>query len=130
MMAFNTKDKTPVFTQELADQYFKHHSPYTHKPVKNKYNIVQTPEGERVEECRSVVVHEFRMSDVEDPDLWAAQSLYEWEHSEQGQWVMKNAADTPSWHRTVDPITYGHLYQIRAYLMGPALTEWLLRNSR
>ena len=119
-----------MFDQMLADAYFKHHSPYTHKPVRNKYNIITTSEGDRVEECREVVVHEFRMSDVEDPDLWAAQSLYEWEHSDHGQWVMKNAADTPSWHRMIDHQSMGYRYQIRAKVMGPALTEWLLRYGK
>ena len=119
----NAHDYTPQINQKLADSYFQHHNPYTHKPVRNKYNIV----GDRVEECREVVVHEFLMGDVEDPDLYAAQPLIEWEKSERGQWVMKNAADTPTWCRTADPMTYGYKYQIRAKLMGPALTEYLLR---
>jgi hypothetical protein len=68
------------------------------------------------------------MGDVEDPDLYAAQPLIEWEKSEQGQWVMENAIETPSWHRTVDPFGYnGYRYEIRARLQGPILTEWLLR---
>ena len=119
----NARDYTPQINQKLADSYFQHHNPYTHKPVRNKYNIV----GDRVEECRVVVVHQFSMGDVEDPDLYAAQPLIEWEKSEAGQWIMKNAADTPTWYRTADPMTYGYKYQIRAKLMGPALTEWLLR---
>ena len=80
-----------------------------------------------MEECKTIVVHQFSMGDVDDPDLYAAQPLYEWEHSEAGQWVMKNAADTPTWYRMADPMSYGYQYQIRAKLMGPALTEWLLR---
>jgi hypothetical protein len=111
--------------QLLADEYFKYHSPYTHKPVKNKYNIV----GDRVEECREIVVHEFTMGDVEDPDLYAGQPLYEWQNSEFGQWCMKNAADTPTWHRHADPVTYGYKYTITAKFMGPALTEMLLRKN-
>jgi hypothetical protein len=70
------------------------------------------------------------MGDVEDPDLYAAEPLMAWERSEAGQWCMKNAADTPTWYRMVDPISYGYKYQIHAKLMGPALTEWLLRNSK
>ncbi len=118
-------DRTSAANQALADAYFKHHSPYTHKPVRHKYNIV----GDRVEECKEVIVHQFSMGDVEDPDLYAAQPLMEWEQSEAGQWVMKNAADTPTWYRTADPMSYGYKYQIRAKLMGPALTEWLLRHG-
>lgn len=123
----NAPDRTSAVNQALADSFFKHHSPYTHKPVRHKYNIIKTPEGERVEECREMVVHSFSMGDVDDPDLYAAQPLREWEDSEFGQWVMKNAADTPTWHRISDPSIYGYKYQIRAKFMGPALTEMLLR---
>ena len=83
--------------------------------------------GDRVEQTKTVVVHSFSMGDVEDPDLYAATPLIEWEKSEQGQWVMANALETPSWHRIVDPSSYAYRYEIRAKLQGPALTEWLLR---
>jgi hypothetical protein len=119
-------DRSSAANQILADAYFKHHSPYTHRPPKYKYNVI----GDRVEECKEVVVHEFSMGDVEDPDLYAAQPLYDWEHSDIGQWVMKNAADTPTWYRMADPMSYGYKYQIRAKLMGPSLTEWLLRYGK
>ena len=76
---------------------------------------------------QSVIVHTFRMSDVEDPDLWAGQTLYEWEHSEEGQWIMKNSVEQPSWHRHIDPNTYGYLYTIRAYLTDKAYTYWKLK---
>lgn len=88
-----------------------------------KYKIV----NDRIEEIREVVVHAFSMGDVEDPDLYAAQPLYEWEHSEKGQWIMSNAIETPVWHRIIDHASFGYKYQIRAKLMGPALTEYLLR---
>jgi hypothetical protein len=121
----NAPDRTPQVSQYLADKYFEHHNVYTHRPPRNKYNII----GDRVEECKEIIVHSFSMGDVEDPDLYAAQPLYEWEKSEAGQWVMKNAADTPTWYRMADPMNYGYQYQIRAKLMGPALTEWLLRHG-
>lgn len=122
----NAIDYTNQWNQKLADSYFQHHNPYTHKPVRNKYNVI----GDRVEECKTVVVHSFQMGDVEDPDLYAAEPMINWEKSEQGQWIMRNAADTPTWHRIADPMTYGYKYQIRAKLMGPALTEWLLRYGK
>jgi len=90
-----------------------------------KYNLI----GDRVEEAKTVVVHKFTMGDVEDPDLYAAQPLSEWEHSEQGQWVMKNACDTPTWYREADTVSFGYKYVIRAKFMGPALTEWLLKHG-
>ena len=125
----NAPDRTAQVNQHLADAFFEHHNPYTHRPVHNKYNVIQDGEEQRVEECREIVVHEFKMGDVDEPDLYAAQPLYEWEKSEFGQWVMKHAADTPTWHRHVDPVTYGYQYRITAKFMGPALTEMLLRKG-
>jgi hypothetical protein len=85
--------------------------------------------GDRVEQTKTVVVHSFTMGDVEDPDLYAAQPMIEWEKSEKGQWVMNNTVETPSWHRMADPYNYGYRYEIRARLQGPALTEWLLKYA-
>lgn len=94
-------------------------------PTKTTYEY--TLVGDRVEQTKTVVVHSFRMGDVEDPDLYAASPLIEWEKSEIGQWIMSNAVETPSCHRIIEPSSYGYLYQIRAKLRGPALTEWLLK---
>jgi hypothetical protein len=82
---------------------------------------------DRVEQTKTVVVHSFTMGDVDDPDLYAAEPLINWEKSEVGQWVMANAVETPSWHRMADPYNYGYSYQIRAKFKGAVLTEWLLR---
>jgi hypothetical protein len=79
---------------------------------------------------KEVVVHTFTMGDVEDPDLYAAQPLHEWENSDAGQWVMTHSCETPSWYRMADTISYGYKYEIRAKLTGPALTEWLLRHAK
>lgn len=122
-------DRTADWNQQLSDWFYKHHNAYTHRPVRNKYNVIKDGETERVEECREMVVHSFTLGDVEDPDLFAADPLYQWEKSDFGQWVMKNAADTPTWHRYADPMTYGYKFQIRAKFMGPALTEMLLRKG-
>ena len=72
-------------------------------------------------------VHEFNMSDVEDPDLWAAQYLYEFERSEKGKWIMENSSPTPSWHKHADHMTYGYKYQIKAYLTPEQLTYYKLK---
>ncbi len=119
-------DRLAAGNQALADWYFKHHNVYTHRPPRNKYNIV----GDRVEECKELVVHSFTMGDVEDPDLYAAEPLMQWEQSDFGQWCMKNAADTPTWYRIADPVSFGYKYEIRAKFMGPSLTEMLLRQSK
>ena len=85
--------------------------------------------NDTVHEVKEVVVYTFQMGDVEDPDLYAAEPMIEWEKSPAGQWVMTHALDTPEWFRMADPRTFGYQYQIRAKFTGPALTEWLLKHA-
>lgn len=71
------------------------------------------------------LVHEFSMGDVEDPDLYASQSLWEWEKTDSGNWVMNNSEPTASWHRIPDG--YRWKYEIRAYLTSEQLMYYRLR---
>jgi len=74
-----------------------------------------------------VVVHRFMMGDVDDPDIYAAQPLWEWQQSEMGKWVMERAVDTPEWHRHVDHTTYGYQYAIVAKMKDVDYTFWTLK---
>ena len=75
----------------------------------------------------TVVVHRFRMGDVEDPDLYAAQPLWEWQESEMGKWVMERAVDTPEWHRQMDQLQYHMQYAVVAKLKDIDYTFWTLK---
>jgi len=88
-----------------------------------RYTVV----GDRIEETKTVVVHEFTMGDVEDPDLYAAEPLWKWQQSEQGAWVMEHAVESPVWHRQADPYNYGHQYAISAKLTAKDLTYFYLK---
>jgi hypothetical protein len=74
-----------------------------------------------------VVVHEFSMGDVEDPDLYAAQPLHKWQQSEAGQWVMEHSITTPFWHRMSNPYYYGLMYYVVARLSEQDQTYWALK---
>lgn len=74
-----------------------------------------------------VKVHEFTMGDVEDPDLYAAEPIWQWQQSEMGRWVMEHAVETPFWHRYADPSMYGYKYYIIARLKEQDQTYWALR---
>lgn len=75
----------------------------------------------------TVIVHRFRLSDVEDPDLYAAQSMIDWRDSEMGQWIMERAMETPEWHRQLDIGNYGYEYVIVARLKDVDNTFWQLK---
>lgn len=83
------------------------------------------------EQIHKITVHRFKMGDVEDIDLYAAQSLYEWQESEQGRWIMEHAIDKPEWHRNYDVMSYGHEFAITAKLRGRDYTFWTMKwNSK
>ena len=56
---------------------------------------------------RTVLFHEFRLGDVEDPEIYAAGPIIDWEKTEAGKWVMENAHD-PTFHIHTDPVLYGY----------------------
>ena len=84
-------------------------------------------ENNQAVEISDLVVHSFNMGDVEDPDLYAAQPLYEWQQTEAGQWVIEHAVETPFWHRSVDPATYGHKYYVIARMRTKDQTFFQLK---
>jgi hypothetical protein len=74
-----------------------------------------------------VTVHSFHMGDVEDPDLYAGEPLWQWQNSEMGEWVMANAVQTPSWHRRINPASLGWTYTIHAELSPKDYTFWWIK---
>jgi hypothetical protein len=86
-----------------------------------------TVEDGTVKEIHKVVVHKFNLADVEDPDIYAAGPMFDWERSEAGQFVMKYAVDKPEWHRHMDPMWMGYRYIIVAELESKKLSEFYLR---
>ena len=66
------------------------------------------------------------MGDVEDPELYAAQPLYEWQQTDQGQWVMEHCTD-PQYIIRPDLNTFGHKIIIHGEVEDQLATEYLLR---
>ena len=83
--------------------------------------------NDRVVRISNIVVHEFAMGDVEDPDLYAAQPLSEWQDSEAGKFVMTHAVEIPYWIRQVDLNSYGHRYVIVARMRESDQTFFKLK---
>lgn len=93
-------------------------------------SVRYTVEGDVVKEIHKVVVHKFYLSDVDDPDIYAAGPLFDWERSEAGQFVMKHAVDKPEWHRHMDPMWMGYRYVITAELEKKKLSEFYLKFDK
>ena len=78
---------------------------------------------------RDVCVHEIAMADVEDPDLFVAQPIYEWQQTKAGKFIMENAEDKPYWVSGTDYNNYGYKYRIMARLSEQNETFWRLLCS-
>jgi hypothetical protein len=67
------------------------------------------------------------MGDVEDPDLYAAQPLWDWQDSEAGRFVLAHAVEKPYWTRQADQFSYGYRYAIVARMREPDQTFFSLK---
>ena len=83
--------------------------------------------GDRAVTFRDVCVHQIHMGDVEDPDLYVAQPIYEWQESDAGKFIMEHAVEKPYWTRQNDIASYGHLYRIMARLSEQDQIFWTLK---
>jgi len=77
-----------------------------------------------------VTVHSFVMGDVEDPAIYAAQPIWEWQQTEAGQWVMAHSVPAPEWTVGLDPYNYGYRVCITANLSKKDTTFFLLKYNR
>ena len=77
-------------------------------------------------ETVKVIVHQFSMGDVDDPEIYAAQPIYEWQQTEAGKWVMEHAVDT-YWDRRWDISQMYQQYTIVAELTDKDFTWYKLK---
>ena len=73
------------------------------------------------------VFYSFKLGDVDDVELYAAQPIWEWQQTEAGKYVMEHSSPRPSWHHSIDAHYYGNLYKIVAYFTPKQLTYYKLR---
>lgn len=97
----------------------------------SKHQWLSKPMDTRVPYDKSTtveyLVHKIRMSDVEDPDLFVGQPIYDWQQTDSGKYIMKHSVPEPQWRREIDYATYGYTYGIFAYLTPEQLTYYKLK---
>lgn len=74
-----------------------------------------------------MILHSFTMGDVEDPYLFAAFPISEWQQTEHGKWIMANVIGEPTFHVTPDPDTFGYRVIISGNLAPEAETYFTLK---
>ena len=111
-------------TRYLKDHYYKKgHLGQSKRTRLNDYMIIE----DKIHQIHKVIVYRFRMGDVEDPDLYAAEPLWEWQQSEMGKWVMDHSVETPMWHRQTNTNQYHTEYAVQAWLKGADYSFWVLK---
>jgi hypothetical protein len=84
-----------------------------------------------VKELHTVLVHKIQVNGTEDPDLFVAEPIYQWQQTDAGKFVMENATkDSVRWERQISLDWYGHTYAIVAELESKKLSEFYLRYGK
>ena len=71
-------------------------------------------------------LHQFRMGDVDDVEIYVAQPIYEWQQTEVGRWCMEHATNL-HYLTGFDPTGFGYKITITGDLDDKLATEFLLR---
>jgi hypothetical protein len=72
-------------------------------------------------------LYSFLLSDVDDPEIYAAGPLWDWQQTEQGQWCMENCIQTPSFQIHADTNTYGYRVTVTGELSETDHTYFQLK---
>lgn len=63
-----------------------------------------------------LVVHSFIMGDVEDPEIYAAEPIMEFEKTDKGQWLHTHSEQQMTFDIVPDPTIFGHRVVVHAWL--------------
>lgn len=74
-----------------------------------------------------VILHSFTIGDVEDPMLYAAPPIGEWQQTEKGQWCMQHCEGEIVFHSMQDHISWGHKIVLQGELSPENLTYFRLK---
>lgn len=74
-----------------------------------------------------MILHEFIMGDVEDPYLYAAFPISEWQDTEKGRWVMQHVQGEPTFHVQQDFANFGYRVVITGNLNPKDATYFRLK---
>lgn len=74
-----------------------------------------------------ILFYRFSLGDVDDVDLYTVAAITEWQHTDQGRWVMQHAGNVRMF-TSRDLSTNTHRVDVIGEIdHGPLLTEYALR---
>lgn len=74
-----------------------------------------------------IIVHEATLIDNDDPEIYAATPIYEWEQSDSGKWVKEHALTIPVWQTVTCADTLRYKVRIVADLLEEDITYFKLK---
>ena len=74
-----------------------------------------------------ITVHKIAMGDVEDPEVYAAVPIMDWEKSEKGLWLKEHSKQQMEYIVRPNPETYGWMVLIFAWLEEQDITYYRLK---
>ena len=77
----------------------------------------------------TATLYQFTMADVEDPELYVAQPLWEWQQTDYGQWCMAHCVQKPVFNIVPDFDTYGYRCVVHGQLKEQDYTFHQLKWS-
>jgi hypothetical protein len=54
------------------------------------------------------IFYQFNMGDVEDPEIYCASPIWDWQQTDYGKWCMAHTTGQPSYQISPDMTTYGY----------------------
>lgn len=95
-----------------------------------RYEVVRKDDLVEVLEIHKVIVHQFTISDTDDPEIYAAEPIMRWQESDSGKFVMAHSITVPVFHKQLSYPTLGYQYAITAELEKRKYSEFLLRFGK
>jgi hypothetical protein len=74
-----------------------------------------------------VLLGTLKLGDVEDPEIYAAGPLLEWQNTDKGKWCLENSIDKPYFTITPDHRNWGYTIKIIGELMEKDYTYFSLK---
>jgi len=82
----------------------------------------------RLEKKFKYVLHEFKMGDVEDVEVYIAEPIYQWQQTEHGKWCSEKATNM-QYHINQDFNSWGYHITITGELSGKHATFYALKRA-
>lgn len=76
------------------------------------------------------LLHSFSLGDVDDPEIYAALPIHDWQQTEVGKWCMEHMVNEGTFVCQTDPYTFGYRIIILGELSESDHTYFQLKYGR